>query len=123
MSLCTEFFLRHFMFCIHVSFISRSKNLIFGVLRYSFQTPEAWNNDDEYRSLCYMRPLAIWAIQWALSNPKLHSTPPTDIPEGSFPKNQFSYARIAKLLQLPEDESSKSFVRVVYEIIRNRLRS
>ncbi|KAL1209583.1 hypothetical protein V5N11_035862 [Cardamine amara subsp. amara] len=33
----------------------------------SFQTPEAWNMNDEYRSLCYMRPLAIWAIQWALT--------------------------------------------------------
>ncbi|XP_062198133.1 uncharacterized protein LOC133900879 isoform X7 [Phragmites australis] len=92
-------------------------------LGYSFQTPEAWNNDDEYRSLCYMRPLAIWAIQWALSNPKLHNTPRADIPQGSFPKNQFSYARIAKLLQLPEDESSKSFIRVMYEIIRNRFSS
>ncbi|KAL6660780.1 hypothetical protein ACP70R_001815 [Stipagrostis hirtigluma subsp. patula] len=92
-------------------------------LGYSFQTPEAWNNDDEYRSLCYMRPLAIWAMQWALTTPKLHQTPQKDIPHDSFPKNQFSYARIAKLLQLPEDESSKSFVRVVYEIIRNRFRS
>ncbi|RLM57828.1 non-lysosomal glucosylceramidase isoform X1 [Panicum miliaceum] len=92
-------------------------------LGYSFQTPEAWNNDCEYRSLCYMRPLAIWAIQWALSNPKLHKTPQTDIPQGSFPKTQISYARIAKLLQLPEDESSKSFVRVVYEILRSRFRS
>jgi non-lysosomal glucosylceramidase len=70
-----------------------------------------------------MRPLAIWAIQWALSNPKLHNTPQTDIPQGSFPKTQISYARIAKLLQLPEDESSKSFVRVVYEILRSRFRS
>ncbi|XP_066336867.1 uncharacterized protein [Miscanthus floridulus] len=92
-------------------------------LGYSFQTPEAWNNDDEYRSLCYMRPLAIWAMQWALSNPKLHNTPQADIPQDSFPKNQFAYARITKLLQLPEDESSKSFLRVVYEIIRNRFRS
>lgn len=92
-------------------------------LGYSFQTPEAWNNDDEYRSLCYMRPLAIWAMQWALSNPKLHNTPQTDIPQDSSPKTQISYARIAKLLQLPEDESSKSFVRVVYEIIWNRFRS
>ncbi|KAF8730745.1 hypothetical protein HU200_016607 [Digitaria exilis] len=92
-------------------------------LGYSFQTPEAWNNDDEFRSLCYMRPLAIWAIQWALSNPKLHNTPQTDMPQDSFPKTQVSYARIAKLLQLPEDESSKSFVRVVYEIVRNRFRS
>ncbi|KAG7619940.1 Glycosyl-hydrolase family 116 catalytic region [Arabidopsis suecica] len=36
-------------------------------LSCSFQTPEAWNMNDEYRSLCYMRPLAIWAIQWALT--------------------------------------------------------
>jgi len=92
-------------------------------LGYSFQTPEAWNNDDEYRSLCYMRPLAIWAMQWALSNPKLHNTPQTDIPQDSSPKTQISYARIAKLLQLPEDDSSKSFVRVAYEIIWNRFRS
>ncbi|KAA8546212.1 hypothetical protein F0562_003049 [Nyssa sinensis] len=40
-------------------------------LGYSFQTPEGWNTDDEYRSLCYMRPLTIWAMQWALSKPKL----------------------------------------------------
>lgn len=92
------------------------------MFRYSFQTPEAWNNDDEYRSLCYMRPLAIWAIQWALSNPKLHKQT-ADIPQDSFPKNQFSYARIAKLLHLPEDESPKSFLRVIYEIVRNRYRS
>ncbi|KAL6868128.1 hypothetical protein ACP4OV_014973 [Aristida adscensionis] len=92
-------------------------------LGYSFQTPEAWNNDDEYRSLCYMRPLAIWAIHWALSTPKPHQIPQRDIPQDSFPNNQVSYARIAKLLQLPEDGSSKSFVRVVYEIIRNRFRS
>ncbi|KAF7043736.1 hypothetical protein CFC21_053054 [Triticum aestivum] len=92
-------------------------------LGYAFQTPESWNNDDEYRSLCYMRPLAIWAIQWALSNPKLHKEPPTDITQDSFPKNQFSYARIAKLLQLPEDESSKSVPRVIYEIVRNRFTS
>jgi non-lysosomal glucosylceramidase len=70
-----------------------------------------------------MRPLAIWAMQWALSNPKLHNTPQADISQDSFPKNQFAYARITKLLQLPEDESSKSFLRVVYEIIRNRFRS
>ncbi|XP_010530106.1 PREDICTED: non-lysosomal glucosylceramidase [Tarenaya hassleriana] len=37
----------------------------------SFQTPEAWNTSDEYRSLCYMRPLAIWAMQWALTRPSV----------------------------------------------------
>ena len=34
---------------------------------YWFQTPEAWTVDGHYRSLIYMRPLAIWAMQWALS--------------------------------------------------------
>ncbi|CAA0264644.1 unnamed protein product [Arabidopsis thaliana] len=36
----------------------------------AFQTPEAWTTNDEYRSLCYMRPLAIWGIQWAHTMPK-----------------------------------------------------
>jgi non-lysosomal glucosylceramidase len=33
---------------------------------YWFQTPEAWKGAGDYRSLAYMRPLAIWAMQWAL---------------------------------------------------------
>ncbi|KAJ3682368.1 hypothetical protein LUZ60_014941 [Juncus effusus] len=37
---------------------------------YWFQTPEAWTVDGHYRSLIYMRPLAIWAMQWALSPSK-----------------------------------------------------
>ncbi|KAL6971083.1 glucosylceramidase [Sarracenia purpurea var. burkii] len=37
---------------------------------YSFQTPEAWTMDGHFRSLIYMRPLAIWGMQWALSLPK-----------------------------------------------------
>jgi non-lysosomal glucosylceramidase len=32
---------------------------------YWFATPEAWNVVGDYRSLAYMRPLAIWAMQWA----------------------------------------------------------
>ena len=30
---------------------------------YWFQTPEAWTVDGRFRSLTYMRPLAIWAMQ------------------------------------------------------------
>lgn len=37
---------------------------------YWFQTPEGWTIDGHYRSLIYMRPLAIWAMQWARSPPK-----------------------------------------------------
>lgn len=32
---------------------------------YWFQTPEAWDRRGHYRSIAYMRPLAIWAMQWA----------------------------------------------------------
>ena len=34
-------------------------------LGYWFQTPEAWDEKGHYRALGYMRPLCIWAIQWA----------------------------------------------------------
>lgn len=34
-------------------------------LGYWFQTPEAWTIDGKYRAIGYMRPLAIWSIQWA----------------------------------------------------------
>ncbi|CAN6990557.1 unnamed protein product [Brassica rapa subsp. trilocularis] len=37
---------------------------------YWFQTPEGWTMDGHYRSLIYMRPLAIWGMQWALTLPK-----------------------------------------------------
>jgi non-lysosomal glucosylceramidase len=34
-------------------------------LGYWFQTPEAWKGDGNYRALAYMRPLAVWAMEWA----------------------------------------------------------
>ena len=41
--------------------------------RFGFQKPEGWNTDEEYRSLGYLWKLAIWAMQWAVSKPKLHN--------------------------------------------------
>ncbi|KAJ0818355.1 putative glucosylceramidase [Helianthus annuus] len=38
---------------------------------YAFQTPEGWTMDGHFRSLVYMRPLAIWGMQWALSPAKV----------------------------------------------------
>jgi len=32
----------------------------------AYQTPEAYMDNEIYRSLGYMRPLAIWSIQWAI---------------------------------------------------------
>jgi hypothetical protein len=34
---------------------------------YWFATPEAWEQNGNYRSLGYMRPLSIWAMQFALN--------------------------------------------------------
>ncbi|KAJ3671584.1 hypothetical protein LUZ60_007663 [Juncus effusus] len=100
-------------------------------LGYSFQTPEAWNNDDRYRSMCYMRPLAIWAMQWALSPPKLYKSEPEinnidiiDVNNSDGTENHIvSYKRVAKLLELPKDESPKSSLRVIYDIALHRFRS
>ena len=42
---------------------------------YWFQTPEAWDRKGNYRSIAYMRPLAIWAMQWAWQQRASISTP------------------------------------------------
>lgn len=44
---------------------------------YWFQTPEGWTIDGHFRSLIYMRPLAIWGMQWALSMPRAILDAPT----------------------------------------------
>jgi non-lysosomal glucosylceramidase len=48
-------------------------NTAYGVYRmtyektgYWFQTPEAWDPDGNFRAIAYMRPLCVWAMQWAL---------------------------------------------------------
>ena len=44
-------------------------------LGYWFATPEAWDAKGHYRSLGYMRPLAIWSMQWALSRMEVAGRP------------------------------------------------
>ena len=36
----------------------------------AYQTPEAISGRKSFRALAYMRPLSIWAIQFALENPR-----------------------------------------------------
>ncbi|RVW33228.1 Non-lysosomal glucosylceramidase [Vitis vinifera] len=92
-------------------------------LGYSFQTPEAWNTDEEYRSLCYMRPLAIWAMQWALSKPELHNHDMKH-EEGKGTLNfehHVGFEKVAHLLKLPEEEASKSFLQLFFDLTCRRL--
>ncbi|PON68328.1 Beta-glucosidase GBA2-type [Parasponia andersonii] len=92
-------------------------------LGYSFQTPEGWNIHDKYRSLCYMRPLAIWAMQWALSRPKLFKPEMKceDIEEDHlYAKQHASFSKVASLLKLPEEEA-KGIIQILYECTCRRL--
>lgn len=86
-------------------------------LGYSFQTPEAWNTNDQYRSLCYMRPLAIWAIQWALSRPKTSEVEEirAEVPEESLARYELGFSEVARLLKLPDEEVSTGLVQVLYD--------
>ncbi|XP_024026604.1 non-lysosomal glucosylceramidase [Morus notabilis] len=91
-------------------------------LGYSFQTPEAWGVDDKYRSLCYMRPLAIWAMQWALTRPKLlkPEIKCEAIEDDLYARQHAAFSRVASLLKLPKEEP-KGFFQVLYELTCRRL--
>ncbi|TKW08144.1 hypothetical protein SEVIR_6G009600v4 [Setaria viridis] len=88
---------------------------------YAFQTPEAWTEDGGYRSLHYMRPLGIWAMQWALSPPELHKDlraaaseeSPADAALG-----QAQFEKVASMLKLPEEQQPKGYLWAIYNLIR-----
>ncbi|KAM7470275.1 hypothetical protein LguiA_008458 [Lonicera macranthoides] len=91
-------------------------------LGYSFQTPEAWDIEGQYRSLGYMRPLAIWAMQWALSHPKppKQETKP-EIKEESVLMQHTGFKRVARLLKMPEEEGSRSLFQVIFDYTCRRM--
>ncbi|MCL7022955.1 hypothetical protein MKW94_016893 [Papaver nudicaule] len=92
-------------------------------LGYSFQTPEAWDTDDRYRSLAYMRPLAIWAMQWALSPPKLFKEVEKMGGESEEVKkdplllfnNHDGFSRVANLLKVAEEKDTRSYAQTFYD--------
>ncbi|KAL5555108.1 hypothetical protein UlMin_037344 [Ulmus minor] len=92
-------------------------------LGYSFQTPEAWNTNDEYRSLAYMRPLAIWAMQWALTRPKLpeQAEMKPETKDISLLKHHGGFSRVASLLKLPEEKGSRGILQVLYDYTCKRM--
>lgn len=90
---------------------------------YSFQTPEAWDTNDQYRSLGYMRPLAIWAMQWALSTPKLCKTELRHeaTEDQVYSSHHAGFAQVACFLKLPKEEAAESLLQVVYDLTCKRL--
>nr|KAJ0196547.1 hypothetical protein LSAT_V11C700371510 [Lactuca sativa] len=83
---------------------------------YSFQTPEAWNTDGQYRSMTYMRPLAIWAMQWALTQPKMPNKKiKPDLKPESFMRQHIGYTKVARLLKLPKEQHTRSILQIIFD--------
>lgn len=68
-----------------------------------------------------MRPLAIWAMQWALSPPRLHKDESEADWSGEIQTPRQAFSQIANFLKLPEEKASKSILRVIYDIAREKL--
>ncbi|KGN52666.1 non-lysosomal glucosylceramidase isoform X1 [Cucumis sativus] len=95
-------------------------------LGYSFQTPEAWDVDDRFRSIGYMRPLAIWAMQWAMMSDSKPTKVPTkafsEMQESAFATQHAAFLKVASLLKLPsnDDTARRSLVEAAYDFICKR---
>ncbi|RAL49530.1 hypothetical protein DM860_012963 [Cuscuta australis] len=91
---------------------------------YAFQTPEGWTIDGRYRSLAYMRPLSIWAMQWALTRPKPSSKPqvmPETITEATLQRQHAGFQRVARLLKLPDERDTRSAFQVLFDYTCKRM--
>lgn len=94
--------------------------LLLVVVRYNFQTPEAWTTTDRYRALCYMRPLAIWAMQWALSEKISIIEELKELDNEAILRHHAKFSKVARLLKLPEDGTSASVIQTVYDYTLKR---
>ncbi|CAN1355452.1 Non-lysosomal glucosylceramidase [Linum perenne] len=92
-------------------------------LGYGFQTPEGWNTDDQYRSLCYMRPLAIWAMQWELTRAKVeHQQVQVQVQgRAATIAEDTGFAKLARFLKLPESHQSRSIFQTVYDYASKKM--
>ncbi|KAI4298925.1 hypothetical protein L6164_032433 [Bauhinia variegata] len=92
------------------------------ITSYSFQTPEAWTTKDEYRSLCYMRPLAIWAMQWALTRTKnTQSESKSQVKEETLSRYHAGFTKVSNLLRQPEEASARSIFQILYDFTCKRV--
>ncbi|KAL6856924.1 hypothetical protein ACP4OV_018306 [Aristida adscensionis] len=100
---------------------------------YAFQTPEAWTADGGYRSLHYMRPLGIWAMQWALSPPELHKdlrvAPPPSPEEPGSPSpadaalGREQFEKVASMLRLPEEQPNRGYLWAICHLLKQMVLS
>ncbi|KAL8535964.1 hypothetical protein ACS0TY_011566 [Phlomoides rotata] len=88
---------------------------------YAFQTPEAWDFEGRYRSLGYMRPLAIWAMQWALTHDHKLEINKAEIREESVRRQHAGFTRVARFLKLSDEADSRSVYQVLFDYTCKRM--
>lgn len=76
---------------------------------------------DQYRSLCYMRPLAIWAMQWAFSSKVPIIKELKEIDNDAILRHHAKFSKVARLLKLPEDKIASSVLQTVYDYTLKRI--
>lgn len=92
---------------------------------YWFQTPEAWTTSGQYRSRAYMRPLAIWAMQWALYPPKkiLEAPRIPSMDRDIDLHHHMGFARVAEALRIvpgAQVANLSAFFQYLYECVCRR---
>ena len=71
-----------------------------------------------------MRPLGIWAMQWALTRPKLREhEKKVEVSDASLLKEHVGYTRVSRLLKLPVEKDSRSLLQVVFDFTCKRILS
>ena len=70
-----------------------------------------------------MRPLAIWAMQWALSRTKqVHPESKSDEKEDAlFNYHDDGFTRVAHLLKVQEEASPRSLLQVIFDYTCKRM--
>lgn len=69
-----------------------------------------------------MRPLAIWAMQWALSRrDSSRQEMKPEISEEDLLRQHAGFTKVARLLKLPEGETARSLFQVVYDYTCKRM--
>lgn len=69
-----------------------------------------------------MRPLAIWAMQWALSRAKtVNREIRPEVKEESLQRYHAGFSRVARLLKMPEDTERKGLLQSLFDYTCKRM--
>lgn len=69
-----------------------------------------------------MRPLAIWAMQWALTRPKpSNNEMKPEVNEESLYRYHAGYCKVARLLKVPDEKGRKGVLQSLFDYTCKRM--